>query len=232
MPIPKKQITSSNLRGSYKGKSSYEVDTSNLHTSILTRWVPLDSVKQWADNPKSEEEMQAKAIEIMSSIDQYGCRSPLIVWKDNSVIYKGNTTHRAMRLLNWTHVPVSYHNFKDESSAIAYALMDNNIEGKWDNKLLNKVIHSEALKPFTPDQLKKMTGFKELTFSETLEKKTSKQPIPRTNDFANFVCPLTIEAHKELFEIIREIKEKSEYITTSDILLAMANYFVESLRVA
>ena len=103
------------------------------------RTVPIDSVKEWKANPHvaSEEDIDKLA----ELIKTHGQRTPINVWKNNNVIYKGNTTWKAMKSLGFTEVVVAFHDFKSEKDAIEYGIADN-VPHKWfefDDKLLAKL---------------------------------------------------------------------------------------------
>ena len=55
--------------------------------------VDIDSVKLWEGNPRKND----KAVTaVMKSIKEYGQKTPIVVWDQNDIIYKGNTTWNAI----------------------------------------------------------------------------------------------------------------------------------------
>lgn len=86
-------------------------------------WVDINSVKLWKDNPRKDNPDAVK--KLAKLIKENGLRSPLNVWEKDMVIYKGNHTYQALKLLGRTRVPVIMHKFKDADAAAAYGLSDN-----------------------------------------------------------------------------------------------------------
>lgn len=115
------------------------------------RWVPIDSIKQWPDNPmahnKDDIEILAK---ILGSHEQ---RSPVIVWRKNSVIYKGNGTHAAMKKNGKKMIKAQFEDFPSEAAAKAYGIADNKASelSDWDEEVLAGLLTSEEMKQMKPE---------------------------------------------------------------------------------
>jgi hypothetical protein len=120
---------------------------------MITKVVPIGSIKPWGKNPRKNDEAARKLAEL---IKIYGVRSPLVVWQKNMTVYKGNTTLKACKLLGMKEVPVTFATFKSEQEATAYALSDNKASewAEWDDGILEEIFSSGEW----PDG---MTGFTE-----------------------------------------------------------------------
>ena len=58
-----------------------------IQTDDQIKTVPIDSVKQWKDNPRFNDHILDKMIAILQARGQV---TPIVVWKKNNTIYKGN----------------------------------------------------------------------------------------------------------------------------------------------
>jgi hypothetical protein len=131
------------------------------------QWVPITSIKPWIGNPRKNDEA-AKTLSELIKI--HGCQSAITVWRKNNVVYKGNTTLKAMKLLGRTTIPVSFTDFKDEAAAVAYGLSDNKAGeyADWDDTFLAKLLtNKEVLKSGTGFTNKEVLG---ITWQANLER--------------------------------------------------------------
>lgn len=128
----------------------------DLNPLLQTEIVPIGSLKHWKDNPRVHTKETIKRL--TGLIEKHGIRSPLIVWKKNMTVYKGNLTLRALKYLGYDDAPVVFHDFKSEASAVAYALSDNKSSefAEWDDDVLSKLLQTEQLN-LTPEE----TGYTE-----------------------------------------------------------------------
>lgn len=108
-------------------------------------WVDIDSIKLWEDNPRWNDDASTKLAKI---IENHGIKSPIICWDKNRVIYKGNTTYKACKLLGYKKVPVVFHSFASETSAKAYGIADNKASemASWDEELLHNMMSTKEFK--------------------------------------------------------------------------------------
>ena len=111
---------------------------------LTVTMVSISSIKLWKDNPRKND----GAVEALAeSIKMHGFRSPLVVWRKNNTIYKGNTSYKAAKFLKLSEVPVIFADFKSEAAAIAYGI-DDNKSGElagWDYDLLKKLMSSSSV---------------------------------------------------------------------------------------
>jgi len=124
--------------------------------------VSVDKLKLWKKNPnKHDAKGIAKQAEL---IKIHGFRSPLVVWKKNMVIYKGNGTYQAALKLKKKTVPVSFVDFESEVAAVAYGISDNVATefSEWDRGILNELLQA---KEFQGKDIKALTGLQEKMFS-------------------------------------------------------------------
>lgn len=133
------------------------------------KMVPIRRLKLWKGNPRANEEAVPKLAEL---IKKHGIRSPLVVWKKNNVIYKGNTTYKAAKKLGIKLLPVAWASFPSEAAAQAYGIADNKSSefAEWDEDVLSKIMDNKTFASY-----QKFTGFtdKELDgvlFRPNLEK--------------------------------------------------------------
>lgn len=139
------------------------------------KWVPINSVKLWEDNPRFNDEAAEKLALVIAD---NGFRSPIVCWSKNKVIYKGNTTYKAAKILEkglkikdkngkvvrtvtldkltGGKMPVIFHHFKSEIAAKAYGIADNKASelSDWDEDVLVEMMKSPEFK-----KLKVNVGF-------------------------------------------------------------------------
>lgn len=106
--------------------------------------VPVSSIKLWADNPRRNDNAVPKLAEVIKSRGQI---TPLVVWRKNNVIYKGNTTYKAMKSLGYKTVKVLFADFPSEQAAVAYGIADNKSSefAEWDPELLSNMLEDEQI---------------------------------------------------------------------------------------
>jgi hypothetical protein len=134
------------------------------------RYVPLNAVHQWADNPWKHDNAIPRLAELMV---MNGQRTPVEVWRKNHTIYKGNHTHKALMYLAQPGqlakvlkaagiaphesllvcderdgsplIKAQYNDFLSEAAANAYGLSDNNSSqgGEYDDALLHKLLTTD-----------------------------------------------------------------------------------------
>lgn len=86
--------------------------------------VDIDSLIEWDKNPKTDKQIEAKVPRLMQILKANGQISPVVVWKENKMIYKGNTTKRAMKRLGATKIKALFVNFPNEETACVYGIAD------------------------------------------------------------------------------------------------------------
>ena len=108
--------------------------------------VPLSSVKLWNDNPRINDAAVPKLVEVLRVRGQV---TPIVVWRKNMVIYKGNTTWKAIKKLGWPKIKVLFVDFPSEQAAIAYGIADNKSSewAQWDDSILLKFLEQDAVRP-------------------------------------------------------------------------------------
>lgn len=131
-----------------------------------TKIVPITSVKLWKNNPRKNDAAVPKLAELLKI---HGQKSPIVVWSKNNVIYKGNTTYKAMLLNGAKEIEVKYVDFPSEQAAIAYGIADNKSSefSQWNEEILLNFMKSEKLQDtgFAASELNfllsKLQGLKE-----------------------------------------------------------------------
>lgn len=132
---------------------------------LKIEYILRSRIHLWKDNPRKNDKA---AVELAALIRQNGLRSPVNVWRKNMTAYKGNTTLKALDLINGKNdyqVPVIFHYFPSEAAAKAYGLSDNKASefAEWDEDLLAQMMSSKTMEP-----LLGTTGFKEKEISSIL----------------------------------------------------------------
>lgn len=111
-------------------------------TKIDVQVVPIDSIKLWGKNPRTNDH----AVEPLAKIlDKHGQRSPVVVWRKNNTIYKGNTTWKALKKLGYPEIKVQFEDFESEAAATAYGIADNKAGefSDWDDNVLLELLSAE-----------------------------------------------------------------------------------------
>jgi hypothetical protein len=106
--------------------------------------VPISSLHLWKDNPRANDEAAPKLAKLIAA---HGQRTPVVAWRKNRVVYKGNTTLKAMRSLEMKEIAVLWADFPSEQAAIAYGIADNKSSefAEWDEDILNRLLSSQQL---------------------------------------------------------------------------------------
>lgn len=128
--------------------------------------VSMDSIHLWSENPRKND----KAVKPLAKLlEAHGQKTPLVVWKKNKTIYKGNTTYKAAKQLGWKSIWVAYVDFKNDEEAVAYALADNKSSewSEWDEAVLSMLI-PRSFKGQEWSSVSAITGFKETDLASYL----------------------------------------------------------------
>jgi hypothetical protein len=114
-------------------------------------WVPIGTLKPWADNPRHNQEAVALVAE---SIKRFGFASPIIARTEDQMVIAGHTRLKAATELGLDKVPVRYLDL-DPADARMLALADNKTSevAAWDEVKL-----AELLGAMTSDELDVLTA--------------------------------------------------------------------------
>jgi len=106
--------------------------------------VSIDSIILWKDNPRKNKSAIPKLANILKV---HGQISPIVVWKKNNVVYKGNTTLEALRSIGSKTVKVLFADFVNEAAAVAFGIADNKSSefAEWDDLLLENLMTSDLI---------------------------------------------------------------------------------------
>lgn len=115
--------------------------------------VPIGSIKLWENNPRKNTGAIPKLAEIIKVRGQI---TPVVVWRKNMTVYKGNTTVGALKLLGKKTVKVLFVDFPSEAAAVSYGIADNKSSewAEWDEEILQKF--------FTSPEIVQASGFSEV----------------------------------------------------------------------
>jgi len=127
-----------------------------LHQRLAVTYLPLDTLKPNARNPRQHSKKQVR--QIANSIATFGFVMPVAIDR-NQMVIAGHGRLLAARLLNFVEVPVIRLDHLTEAQARAYAIADNRLteNSVWDDRLL-----AEALKELSVldlDLRLEVTGF-------------------------------------------------------------------------
>ena len=139
-------------------KSKPPVSAEPADTQLQIVYISRTNIKFWEDNPRRNDKA---ALEVAEIIRQNGMKSPINLWKKDYVVYKGNTSLKALDLLHkagvkvkgikydgkeW-FVPVILHEFASQEDANKYGLADNKAGefSEWDDDLLANMMSNKKM---------------------------------------------------------------------------------------
>ena len=110
--------------------------------------VDVDSIKEWKDNPRKNEAAVPKLAALLSL---HGQRSPVVCDLKTKIIYKGNTTWKAIKYNKTKTIKVLFQHFSSETAAIAYGISDNKASefAEWDAEALHGMLEQKEIFPFS-----------------------------------------------------------------------------------
>lgn len=120
--------------------------------------VAIDSVKLWDKNPRKNDKAVPKLQKILKA---HGQVSPIVVNTADGMIYKGNTTWKAMKANKEQKVLALFVKFPSQASATAYGIADNKAGefSEWDDSILAAIMHSEDITSLGDEkEIKMLTG--------------------------------------------------------------------------
>lgn len=123
---------------------------------LTLKTVDVNKLKPHPKNARIHDENNIKAIK--ESLQRFGQRTPIVVWKRGLVI-KGCGTLQAIKELNWETVEAVFAYHLSESEALAYAIADNktNDLSRFDEEMLSKLFTEDI----ADESLQISTGFNE-----------------------------------------------------------------------
>lgn len=130
----------------------------------------IGAVKLWKDNPRKNDAAVPKLAKIIAA---HGQRTPIVAWRRDKVVYKGNTTLKAMQSLGAKTISVLWADFPSEQAAIAYGIADNKSSeyAEWNDEILGRLLEAPELKALP-------TGFTERELAEIVAKQHSRAGVP------------------------------------------------------
>jgi DNA modification methylase len=115
---------------------------------LAVDYVPIDNLTPHASNARVHSKRQIKLL--AGSVEEFGCTRPILV-DASGRIFAGHGLWAALKLLNWTSVPVIRLEGLTEDQVRAYVIADNRLAelSTWDKSVLavelQHLIHSEAI---------------------------------------------------------------------------------------
>ena len=197
-----------------KGQMKKEEVVVRMPEALRKLLVPIESVLEWKANPRIN---NAAAKALATLIASHGWRSPLVAWSKNRVVYKGNTSLKAARILGLKEVPVLFEDFESIAAASAYGIADNKSSeySDWDQSILSKLMLVKEIEPFVGT-----LGFsaKELRGSRWQEEEWEDMPEYLDNDLTKKYRKITVfltdeEAAVAFAEVTgKKLTDKTKYI--------------------
>ena len=161
--------------------------------------VPIADVKLWEDNPRYNDAAVPKLAKLFQL---HGVRSPVVADRKTGIIYKGNTTFKALQALGCTEIPVLYQDFPSESAAKAYGISDNKAGeySEWDADILFELLKAEEIEKLPT------TGFKETELNRMI-KKQEDEIIRDVDNYGLLKCIVLF--HPDIKEDLKHYIEKT-----------------------
>lgn len=100
---------------------------------------PLTKLKMWKNNPRRNDAAVPKLAVILKEKGQV---SPIVADKKTGIVYKGNTTLKALLSMGKKTARVQWASFPSEAAAIAYGIADNKSSewAEWDQDVLGGLL--------------------------------------------------------------------------------------------
>lgn len=184
-----------------------------MSTEIQITQTPLTDIQPYPNNPRKNN----KAIDVVAeSIKEYGFQQPIVVDK-NGVIIVGHTRYYASKKLKLSQVPVIVADNLTDVQIDAYRIADNktNEYADWDEDVLIAEleqilkINQNQLTGFTEDELNKLFGVEDDTYSKKIETPVYeiKGEKPSEWELANTDKTMELCAEIEASDIPQEVKQ-------------------------
>lgn len=184
-----------------------------MSTEIQITQTPLTDIQPYPNNPRKNN----KAIDVVAeSIKEYGFQQPIVVDK-NGVIIVGHTRYYASKKLKLSQVPVIVADNLTDVQIDAYRIADNktNEYADWDEDVLIAEleqilkINQNQLTGFTEDELNKLFGVEDDTYSKKIETPVYeiKGEKPAEWELANTDKTMELCAEIEASDIPQEVKQ-------------------------
>lgn len=199
------------------------------------KWVPIESVIEYARNPKRHPEAQIQ--KLAASIHANGFTVPLLVSKD-MVIAAGHGRLQAAKSLRMAEVPVIVADHLDEHQLAAYRIMDNKVAslGEWDDDFLKFELGSLDLRGldlsltgFDPLELTKLMGASDVSESSLPDLPTGDRGPLRQMAFQLTEGQVeTVDSAIALAKSMGEFLDTGSSNSNGNALDRMAKLFLES----
>lgn len=184
-----------------------------MSTEIQITQTPLTDIQPYPNNPRKNN----KAIDVVAeSIKEYGFQQPIVVDK-NGVIIVGHTRYYASKKLKLSQVPVIVADNLTDVQIDAYRIADNktNEYADWDEDVLIAEleqilkINQNQLTGFTEDELNKLFGVEDDTYSKKIETPVYeiKGEKPSEWELTNTDKTMELCAEIEASDILQEVKQ-------------------------
>ena len=110
---------------------------------VYCRYDEILAIGKLKPNPKNPNKHPARQVELLARIiREQGWRNPITVSRRSGLIVRGHGRFEAAKMLNATHVPVEYQNYKSKESENADMVADNKISelSNMDDMMLKTII--------------------------------------------------------------------------------------------
>ena len=177
-----------------------------LNGRLVVEYVPIDSLKPWAKNPRLNDETVDS---IVKSIEKFGYTNPVLVRRADNRIIAGHTRVKALKQIGETVAPVIFMDI-GKTDADLYALFDNKSTENtaWDPPKLSELLVD--LKDIGADI--EITGFSmdEITgYTGRFDVDGTGMPALSDGDKAPFQ-QMTFTLHDSQAEMVKEALDKAK----------------------
>ena len=151
-------------------------------------YLSVDAIKLWDGNTKKHTQKSVKRL--ASGIEKYGQQTPVVVWRKDKQIRKGNGTYIAItEILGGKHIWVKWADFSCKAEADLYGTFDNksNEFSEVDDDMLREIFTRDDVIGLTGQSRKRLEEFSGFTeedlskiFLDRDERKISDKQGPST----------------------------------------------------
>jgi len=124
----------------------------------FAEWVPINSIKPWKDNPRSNAETVQ---ELADAIEEYGWAGDAITVDQWGTIRAGDSRYKAAKKLGMSKVPVRRLKFRDKQHAEMFALAHNKLgeRANWNETKLAEIF-KRTKRVLNEDEIERLSSFR------------------------------------------------------------------------
>lgn len=125
-------------------RANPKVDVRHIAEPLQSLVVAMDRIK--TDPTNARRPPQKNVAAVVTSLQRYGQRKPIVVNRKTGTIEAGNATYDAARVLGWTQIAAVFVD-DDAKTATGYAIADNRTSelAEWDDATLAQLLQDLSL---------------------------------------------------------------------------------------